>query len=49
MTTYTHSLRIAKPTVGEENNTWGDILNTQFDKLEGAIAATATITLGSDD
>lgn len=50
-TSYSDLLRIAKQATGENNNTWGNIVNSNsFEMFEDAIAGMATLSLaGSGD
>ncbi len=48
--TYTSDLRLNKQGIGDNNNTWGTIVNTQLDLLDDAIAGqtTVNVTTASD-
>lgn len=48
--TYTSDLRLNKQGSGDNNNTWGTIVNTQLDLLDDAITGlvTVNVTTGSD-
>lgn len=45
--TYTSALRFEKQGIGENENTWGNILNTQIDLFADAIAGVASIAFGT--
>ena len=47
--TYSDLLRLEKQADGENENTWGQILNTQLELLEDAIAGAASITVAGSD
>lgn len=48
--TYTPDLRLNKQGIGDNNNTWGTIVNTQLDLLDDAISGlvSVNVTTGSD-
>jgi len=48
--TYTSDLRLNKQGIGDNNNTWGTVVNTQLDLLDNAISGTVTVnvTTGSN-
>lgn len=48
--TYTTDLRLNKQGIGDNNNTWGTIVNTQLDLLDDAISgmSTVNVTTASD-
>ena len=45
--TYTSSIRIEKPGIGENDNTWGTILNTGFDLLSDSIAGLTSVSVST--
>lgn len=47
-TTYTSSLRLAKPGPGEQTNIWGVTANTDYDLIDTAISGYAEIDMSSD-
>jgi len=47
--TYTDLLRLEKQADGENENTWGQILNAQLELLEDAIAGGVSLTLAASD
>ena len=46
---YTSNLRIEKQADGENENTWGQIVNRQFDVIEQSIAGVHTVVLAGTD
>jgi microcystin-dependent protein len=50
VSTYTSGLRLTKQGAGDNDNTWGDVVNTQFDLIDDAIRGmvTVSVTTGSD-
>lgn len=50
MSTFTGSLRLTKQGIGDNNNTWGTIANTQYDLLDTAITGVLSVncTTGSN-
>lgn len=48
--TYTSDLRLNKQGIGDNNNTWGTVVNTQLDLLDNAISGQVTlnVTTGLD-
>ena len=44
-TTYTTAIRLPKQGTGDNNNTWGSILNTLFDLVDDAVSGATTISL----
>lgn len=48
-TTYTSLLKLALPATGENDGTWGTIVNTQItDLVDSAVAGTTTLTVDAD-
>jgi len=47
-TTYTDSLRLAKPGQGEQTNTWGVTANTDYNLIDQAVAGYAEVDMSSD-
>jgi hypothetical protein len=43
--TYTSDLRLNKQGIGDNNNTWGTIVNTQLDLLDDAISGMVTVNI----
>lgn len=48
VSSYTSSLRITQQGNGDNNSTWGDILNTQLSLVDSAISGMTTVTVTGD-